>query len=145
MCSTMYKYLPQEIPWIKKWGQGFPGGSEVKNLPARQAGVQETQVPSLVWEDPTCYRATKPTHRNCWACALEPAGYNNWAHVLQLLSSRSTTTELPQLLSWHTLEPVLHKRQGTAVRSPHTLTKHSPCLPQLEKRPHRNRDADSQK
>ena len=27
---------------------GFPGGSVVKNLPA----VQETQVPSLGWEDP---------------------------------------------------------------------------------------------
>ena len=27
---------------------GFPGGSVVKNLPA----MQETQVPSLGWEDP---------------------------------------------------------------------------------------------
>ena len=27
---------------------GFPGGSVVKNLPAKQ----ETQVPSLGWEDP---------------------------------------------------------------------------------------------
>ena len=29
-------------------GQGFPGGSAVKNLPAKQ----ETQVQSLGWEDP---------------------------------------------------------------------------------------------
>ena len=35
----------------------FPGGPGVKNhLP-----VQWTWVPSLVWEDPTCHRATKPT------------------------------------------------------------------------------------
>ena len=29
---------------------GFPGGSVVKNLPAN-AGMQETQVQSLGWED----------------------------------------------------------------------------------------------
>ena len=29
---------------------GFPGGSVVKNLPAN-AGLQETQVQSLGWED----------------------------------------------------------------------------------------------
>ena len=31
--------------------KGFPGGSAVKNLPAMQE-TQETQVPSLGWEDP---------------------------------------------------------------------------------------------
>ena len=30
------------------WEGGFPGGLEVKNLPA----MLETQVPSLGWEDP---------------------------------------------------------------------------------------------
>ena len=30
---------------------GFPGGIVVKNLPAKQE-IQETQVRSLVWEDP---------------------------------------------------------------------------------------------
>ena len=39
-------------PWSLLWGevscrQGFPGGSVVKNLPAKQ----ETQVWTLVWED----------------------------------------------------------------------------------------------
>ena len=33
---------------------------------------QETQVPSLVLEDPTCCGATKSTHRNSWVRALEP-------------------------------------------------------------------------
>ena len=26
--------------------------------------IQGTQVRALVWEDPTCYRATKPVHHN---------------------------------------------------------------------------------
>ena len=38
--------------------------------------VQETRVWALVWEDPTCRRATKPMHHNYWACALEPASHN---------------------------------------------------------------------
>ena len=35
---------------------GFPGGSVVKNLPANA----ETQVRSLIGQDPTCVRITKP-------------------------------------------------------------------------------------
>ena len=41
--------------------RGFPGGSVVKNTLA----VQETQVRSLIQEDPTCCGATKPRHHNC--------------------------------------------------------------------------------
>ena len=43
--------------------------------------MQGTRVRSLVLEDPTCGRATKPMHRNYWAC------------VLQLLSLCAVTTE----------------------------------------------------
>ena len=43
--------------------------------------MQGTRVRTLVWEDPTCRRATKPVHHNDWACALEPASHNYWAHV----------------------------------------------------------------
>ena len=39
---------------------GFPGGPLVKNLPA----IQETQVQSLVWEDPTCHVATRFVHHS---------------------------------------------------------------------------------
>ena len=39
---------------------GFPGGAVVKNPPAN-AGAW---VQVLVWEDPTCHRATKPMHHN---------------------------------------------------------------------------------
>ena len=47
--------------------------------------MQGTWVQSLVWEDPTCRRATKPKRHNYWASALEPASHNYWAHVPQLL------------------------------------------------------------
>ena len=47
--------------------------------------MQETQIWSLVWEDPTCGGATKPVHHNYWTCALEPGSHDSWAHVLQLL------------------------------------------------------------
>ena len=56
--------------------------------------VQGTQVRSLVWEDPTCHRATKPVHHSCWACApqlLKPT--LSRVHVLQLLSLHAANTE----------------------------------------------------
>ena len=34
--------------------------------------MQETQVCSLIWEDPTCHTATKPMHHNYCTCALKP-------------------------------------------------------------------------
>ena len=40
--------------------------------------MQETQVWSLVWEDPTC-GATKPMHHDYWACALEPGSCSCWS------------------------------------------------------------------
>jgi len=41
--------------------------------------MQETWVWSLIQEDPTCHRATKPVHCKYWACALEPRNYNHWS------------------------------------------------------------------
>ena len=46
--------------------------------------MQDTQVQSLVQEDPTFYRATEPMH-DYWDCALEPESRNLWAHMSQLL------------------------------------------------------------
>ena len=43
----------------KRSGRGFPGGTVVKNPPAKG-----TWVRALVREDPTCRRATKPVHHN---------------------------------------------------------------------------------
>ena len=55
--------------------------------------MQRTWVRALVQEDPTCHGATKSVCYNYWACALEPANHNYWAHEPQLLSPRATTTE----------------------------------------------------
>ena len=41
--------------------------------------MQETWVWSLIQEDPTYHRATKPVHCKYWACALEPRNYNHWS------------------------------------------------------------------
>ena len=43
--------------------------------------VQGTRVQALVQEDPTCCGATKLVCHNYWACTLEPASHNYWAHA----------------------------------------------------------------
>ena len=48
--------------------------------------MQGTPVRSLVWEDPTCHRATKPMCQKYWSLhGLEPARHIYWTSVLQLL------------------------------------------------------------
>ena len=54
--------------------------------------MQETWIQSLIQEDPTYCRATKPIHHNYWACALELMLHNEkpqqWeAHAPQLEST----------------------------------------------------------
>ena len=41
--------------------------------------MQETQVWSLIQEDPTRQGATKRVCHNHWACALEPLRHNYWS------------------------------------------------------------------
>ena len=67
--------------------------------------MQGTRVRSLVREDTTCRRATKPMCHNYWACALEPMSHNYWAHV-------------PQLLKPMCLEPVLHNKRSHRNEKP---------------------------
>ena len=47
--------------------------------------MQGTQVQALAGEDPTCRGVAGLVLHNYWACALEPASHNCWAHVPQLL------------------------------------------------------------
>ena len=77
--------------------------------------MQGTQVRFLVWEDPTCCRATKPMHHNYWACALEPMSHNYWAHM-------------PQLLKPVRLEPVLRNKRSHHSKKPTRCNKESPPL-----------------
>ena len=63
--------------------------------------VQQTQVWSLVWEDPTCHGATKPMHHNYWALASR-------AHKPQLLKlaySRACAPQQEELLPWEASTP----------------------------------------
>ena len=82
--------------------------------------MQGIRVRALFWEDPTCCRATKPVRHNYWACALESVSHNYWAHV-------------PQLLKPAHLEPCSTAREATAMRSPRTAMKSTPCSALLEK------------
>ena len=75
--------------------------------------VQGTWVWSLVQEDPTCCRATKPVYHNYWASGLESESCNLWSPCTWSLCSIT--------------------RKATAMRSPCTTTNSSPGLPQLEK------------
>ena len=58
--------------------------------------MQETQVRSLVREDPTCHGATKPVGHNHSAWALEPGIRNHWAHEPQLLKPAHSRAQGPQ-------------------------------------------------
>ena len=82
--------------------------------------MKETQVQSLVQEDPTCHRATKPRCHSFWAYALEPRSCRYWAR-------------LPQLLKPECLEPVSNNKRTYHNEKPPHSTKSSSYLPQLEK------------
>jgi len=71
---------------------GFPGGSVVKSPPA----MQETWVQSLLQEDPTYHRATKPVHQSYWDCALDPRNHSYWAQAVQLLKLTCPKACVPQ-------------------------------------------------
>ena len=87
--------------------------------------MQETQVPSLIREDPTCCGAAESVGHNSWACTVEP-------QEPQLLSPRSTTAETWMRSVWM---PVLYKRSPcSATREARALQqerlvlyKRSPC------------------
>ena len=67
-----------------------------QGLKKKSAWQCKTRIRSLVWEDPTCCRATKAKHHNCWACALEPGNHNCWAHVLHILKLLCPRVRAPQ-------------------------------------------------
>ena len=88
--------------------------------------MQETRVPYLVQEDPTCYEATTPMHHNHWPCALEPGSHNY----------RSSCT----------LEPVLHGESGQRKEKPtHGSEEKPPLATAREKRSPTGKTQRSQK
>ena len=95
---------------IKKWSSRT---SLVVQWLRIRLPIQGTQVRSLVQEDPTGRRATKPVRHNYWACTLEPASHNYWSSPAY--------------------SPCSATREATAMRSLCTSTKSNPCSLQLEK------------
>ena len=86
--------------------RGFPG-RPVAGSPAMQC--RGPLAPSLVQEDPTCHRTTRPM------------GHNYWAHMLKLLK--------PVCLKVHA--PQQEKPLQWEARTPQLESSH--CSPQLEK------------
>ena len=71
--SIMTYYITSVRMAIWKSPQGFPGGLVVKKSShqCRRQGFD-----SLIQEDPTCCRKTKPVH-DYWACALKHGGHDS--------------------------------------------------------------------
>ena len=118
--------------------------------------LQGTQVRSLVQEDLTCRRATRPTCHNYWTCTLKiavdlrassrackpqllnPACHNYWAHVSQLLKPVSSRAHVPQLLSPHAATTEARMPKACALQQEKPLWWES-CTPQWRVAPaHRN-------
>ena len=76
--------------------------------------MQETWVWSLIQEDPTCHRATKPVSHNYWACALEPSNHNYWAPALQLPKPAARRARAPQKKPPHWENCTLQQRVAPA-------------------------------
>ena len=74
--------------------------------------MQETQVWSLVREDSTCLRSTKPVYHSYWASTLEPGNRKYWAHHPQPLKPACPRVRAPAAT-----------REGPTVRS--TATRES--------------------
>ena len=86
---------------------GFPGGPVVRvRFP-----MWRTWVQSLVREDFTGLGATKPSHHNYWACALESV----------LCNKRSYCNEEPKHCNWRVAPPHWNQRKPCC----RTKTQHS--------------------
>ena len=86
-----YSKLRQGLPWCFRGKESAPP-------------IQETQVQTLIWEDPACWGTTKPVSHNCWACepAPEPGSNTYWSPRApeSVLSNRSHPREKPSNHNW---------------------------------------------
>ena len=106
MAQKQTQNLQCGLPW---WSSGWV------HLP-----MQESQVRSLIQEDPTCLRAAKPVYHNCWACALASGSHSYWAHMPQLLKPACPRACAPQQekpLQWEARARQLESRSHTPVKT----------------------------
>ena len=93
--------------------RGFPGGSVAPSM-------QETQVRSLVWDDPTRCGATKPERDNYWVCAARAQELKRQKSVCP----KALTPQQEKLPQWETQAPRLEKSQQN---------KEAPTQPKIKK------------
>ena len=121
--SRVSIYNAWNFPWIKS----YRWTSLVVQWLRIRLPMQGTRVQALVWEDPTCRRATKPMRHNYWACALEPMSHNNWACMPQLLKPSCLEPVLRNKRSHHNEKPVHRNEEQPPLaatrESPHTAMK----------------------
>ena len=82
--------------------------------------MQETQVQSLIWEEPPCCGATESMHHNYQACALE-LGICSYCSLL-------------------TLEPMLHNKRSYLSENPLIQTRVAPACHNNRKPARSNED-----
>ena len=85
-------YFPSETKFSsfrKIEPRDFRGGAVVKNPPP----IQGTQVWSLIWEDPTRHRATKPMHPDCFGPASAGSRGYPWDEWRQWEKTRETSLD----------------------------------------------------
>ena len=76
MCEFSASHLTTVIIcWLKV----HQGASLVVQRLRICLAMRETQVWSLLWEDPTCHRAPEGRRCSYWARAHEPMSHNNWS------------------------------------------------------------------
>ena len=105
------KFQKIKLPNIRTYSLKTHRASLVAHRWRIHLPMQETQVRSLVWEDPTCHGATRSVCQY-WGSALEPESCNYWG----LSTPDSAPQEKP--LQWGACAPQLES---------------SLCLLQLEK------------
>ena len=103
---SVVKHFPSKLLWQPIKSIKYPWASLVAQWLRIRLPMQGTRVRALVREDPTCRGATKPLRHNYWACALEPANHNCWAHVPQLLKPACLDPALRNKRSHRNEKPV---------------------------------------
>ena len=94
MLSSLWSNYRQQISLRIKGVEDFPGGSEVKNLPANAADTGLIPAPGSF----TCHGAMKPVCNNCWA------------HIPQLKPARPGAHAPHQENPLQRGEPMRHSR-----------------------------------
>ena len=82
----------------------------VQQVKYSSANTGDAWVRSLVREDPTCCRATKPVHHSYWACALEPRSCNQRCHREKPVHHSGEQSRLTATRAW----PARQQRSSTA-------------------------------